>query len=352
MKILHLIAIVVAIHIAAAFVLMSPGCSASHAAPVSSAAVTAAPAASPASPGASSSNSANLQPISLNLPAADVPPAGERFAPTRPGPEADAIAAEANPVKTYEVKKGDTLKSVARHHGLTEKELAAANSLRLTATLHPGQKLTLPAKNSPASPAAGATAGPATSATTSSGGTYTVKQGDTLSKIASRHGTTTAALRAANSISGDMLKIGQVLQLPGNAKTPPPATTLPPAATPVVPATKAAVGSGSATLHTVALGESAESIARKYKISVGELARANNLTDPRKIRVGQRLTIPANAPVSAAVPPPALMPDTPAVPVGPRIDAKPSSAQPAPAEDAPVVPVDEPAPAVPVTPAR
>jgi LysM repeat protein len=43
---------------------------------------------------------------------------------------------------------------------------------------------------------------------------YTVKKGDTLSRIASRNGTSVAALRRANGISGDLIRPGQVLKLP------------------------------------------------------------------------------------------------------------------------------------------
>jgi LysM repeat protein len=43
---------------------------------------------------------------------------------------------------------------------------------------------------------------------------YTVKKGDTLSRIASRNGTSVAALRRVNGIRGDLIRPGQVLKLP------------------------------------------------------------------------------------------------------------------------------------------
>jgi LysM repeat protein len=49
----------------------------------------------------------------------------------------------------------------------------------------------------------------------SSGGrSYTVKKGDTLSHIASRHGTSVKKIMAANGMSSDFLKIGRVLRIP------------------------------------------------------------------------------------------------------------------------------------------
>ncbi|HLP07816.1 MAG TPA: LysM peptidoglycan-binding domain-containing protein, partial [Opitutaceae bacterium] len=152
---------------------------------------------------------------------------------------------------------------------------------------------------------------------------------------------------------GDHLKIGQVLQIPGNGTSSvAPAASLPPppAATPVA-APSASSAPAAAGVHTVAAGESAESIARTYGISVGELVRANNITDPRKIRIGQVLTIPGAGAARAARPAPSLVPErTPAPSIAPTL-TPPDSAPPAellPEADAPVVPVDDAPPAVPV----
>ena len=49
---------------------------------------------------------------------------------------------------------------------------------------------------------------------------------------------------------------------------------------------------GESVKHTVAVGESLGVIARKYQVSVGELAAVNNITDPSKVRAGQQLVIP------------------------------------------------------------
>lgn len=43
---------------------------------------------------------------------------------------------------------------------------------------------------------------------------YTVKKGDNLSRIASRHSVSLAALRRTNGISGDLIRPGQVLTIP------------------------------------------------------------------------------------------------------------------------------------------
>ena len=46
------------------------------------------------------------------------------------------------------------------------------------------------------------------------GQTYTVQSGDTLYEIANRFGTTVSALKSANNLTSDMIRVGQVLSIP------------------------------------------------------------------------------------------------------------------------------------------
>ncbi|MGV3659361.1 MAG: LysM peptidoglycan-binding domain-containing protein [Prosthecobacter sp.] len=48
----------------------------------------------------------------------------------------------------------------------------------------------------------------------SGGGTYAIKSGDTLGAIARKNGTTVAKLKAANGLSGDMIRAGKTLKIP------------------------------------------------------------------------------------------------------------------------------------------
>lgn len=45
--------------------------------------------------------------------------------------------------------------------------------------------------------------------------TYTVRRGDTLSEIAHAYGVTVSELKRANGLKGDLIRIGQKLQIPG-----------------------------------------------------------------------------------------------------------------------------------------
>jgi LysM repeat protein len=58
---------------------------------------------------------------------------------------------------------------------------------------------------------------PYSSAPAASGGsgrTVTVQSGDTLTSIAKRNGTSVSALRSANGLTGDLIRVGQKLTLP------------------------------------------------------------------------------------------------------------------------------------------
>ena len=111
----------------------------------------------------------------------------------------------------------------------------------------------------------------------------TVEAGDSLSVIAVQHGTTVAALMAANGISDpDRVYMGQRLVIPGVGATP---TTLP---TMVV---------------VVQRGDSLSAIAVEYGVSLPALIEANNITDPDTVHVGQELLVPgATRPVTPVGP--------------------------------------------------
>ncbi|MEX2659296.1 MAG: LysM peptidoglycan-binding domain-containing protein, partial [Acidimicrobiales bacterium] len=111
----------------------------------------------------------------------------------------------------YTVRPGDTLSAIASRHGVTSSALATANGISDPNRIFAGRTLSLP----------GSAAGAA--------GSYTIRPGDTLSGIASRHGTTTAALATANGITDrNRIVIGRALSVPSaasGADADPPAST-------------------------------------------------------------------------------------------------------------------------------
>jgi LysM repeat protein len=118
--------------------------------------------------------------------------------------------------------------------------------------------------------------------------TYTVQRGDSLWSIAKKHQLTVAELAKANNLpAGAALQPGKKLIIPGKAGA---AAAEAPKETAAAPA-PAKVASAETTTHIVQPGESLGLIARKFNVTVGEIAAANNLTGPT-IRAGQKLVIP------------------------------------------------------------
>lgn len=124
-------------------------------------------------------------------------------------------------------------------------------------------------------------------------------KGDSLTKIARVHGVTVPELKTANGLSSDLIRIGQVLSIPGRSSAP---AAKPPVAT--APAPTAV----SAATYTVAKGDTLWGIARKLGVSAAELARVNGLNDPSKLKIGTVLKVPGVAKQEMAAPVPVLAP--------------------------------------------
>ncbi|HEY0972000.1 MAG TPA: transglycosylase SLT domain-containing protein [Gemmatimonadales bacterium] len=121
-------------------------------------------------------------------------------------------------VERVEAKKGETLASVAREHGLTERQLGWYNpgvnvdgkgKLRSSAMLLVPSLAVVEAALDVADPAAERYSdAPKKKAAPQ---TYTVRSGDSLDRIARRHGLTVKALKSLNGLEGDLIRPGQKL---------------------------------------------------------------------------------------------------------------------------------------------
>ncbi len=170
--------------------------------------------------------------------------------------------------------------------------------------------------------------------------TYTVAKGDSLWTIAKKNHLTVSDLAAANNLkAGSSVRLGQKLIIPGKALPPGAAAArtadlsaakAPPAAAP------AAKAPGDAVKHTVKPGETLGAIARKYQVKVGDIATANNISDPAKIHPGMELVIPGwQAPASKAKS--GTKAATPAPTVVPTISVTGDAPDTKPANDAPPI---------------
>jgi LysM repeat protein len=83
--------------------------------------------------------------------------------------------------------------------------------------------------------------------------------------------------------------------MPSPAVTPSPAPTAPPTATPAPAATPSPTATAAPTpiVHVVTRGENLGQIAAHYGVTVAAIQAANNIKDPSRILIGQKLVIPA-----------------------------------------------------------
>ena len=136
----------------------------------------------------------------------------------------------------YAIVKGDTFGTLAKKFHVSAKAIADANPGVEPTKLKIGQKIHIPTPAASSTPAVTGTA-PVESATASGEPTYTVKSGDNLTKIAGHLGTTLKALRAANGLKTDSIKVGQKLKIPAKASGPAAVPTAPMETAPTTPPT-------------------------------------------------------------------------------------------------------------------
>jgi membrane-bound lytic murein transglycosylase D len=132
---------------------------------------------------------------------------------------------------------------------------------------------------------------------------HRVRRGDTLSQIAAEYHVSLAALMRVNGLSGrDVIRVGQLINLPQDARGGAPSPTLlasndaePEAAPPV----SSAVPAGAPGTYTVRNGDSIERIAKRLGVDQQQLLAANSITDRNKIIAGQTLLVPGSDNVRA-----------------------------------------------------
>ena len=172
----------------------------------------------------------------------------------------------------HRVRRGETLGRIARHYGVSVSQLKSWNGLR-SDRIYVGSRLRVSVSG--AARASGQRAG--STRTVSSRATtavHEVRRGDTLWSVAARHGVEVNELKRWNNLRSSRIHPGQRLRIKG------------------VTAPTSAVGGGNDVVsHRVQRGETLWSIARRYGVSVGDLARWNGQSTRQPIQVGQRLRV-------------------------------------------------------------
>lgn len=180
----------------------------------------------------------------------------------------------------HQIRPGDTLYALASRFGTSVDAILRANPGTDPASLRVGQLLCIPAAAAPGRPP-GVPPGRPPGAACPGGFLYQIRAGDTLYAIARAHGTSVDALRRANPrVNPNSLRVGQLICIP----------TALPAGVPSQPACPA-----GATPYIIRRGDTFYSIARRFRVSLPALTRANPGVNPGRLQIGQLVCIPPRA---------------------------------------------------------
>lgn len=172
---------------------------------------------------------------------------------------------------TYTVKKGDNLYVISKRFNIPVSELMKINNLA-NDSLQIGQVLNLMQND---------LAGEEEIMVMPIYENYTVKKGDDLYSIAQKFGTTVDQIKGDNSLTSNLLSIGQVLKVKVGEET---------------VGIEECFGEGYEELgkryleHTVIKGDSIYSIARNYNTTVDNIIKLNSLKNTN-LSLGQVLKI-------------------------------------------------------------
>ncbi|MBR3162196.1 MAG: LysM peptidoglycan-binding domain-containing protein [Bacilli bacterium] len=153
---------------------------------------------------------------------------------------------------SYNVRKGDTLYSIANKYNTTVDEIKRLNNLTSN-QLSIGQLLKLPTINLE--------------------DTYIIKKGDSLYSIANKYNTTVNKLKQLNNLNSNTLSIGQTLLIPSGEIIEDIMT--------------------DNEFYTIKSGDTIYSIARLYNTTIDEIKTINNLTS-NLVSVGQTIKLPTS----------------------------------------------------------
>ena len=207
--------------------------------------------------------------------------------------------------ETYTVKKGDNLWTIARRSNVSLNELYAANGLDTTSILSIGQQLQIPVEGSTATVTAPSADTYQPTSFNQGSTEYMVKRGDSLSQIANQFDTSVRAIKAANGLSSDLIRVGDKLVVPVSSSSigTSSAMSAAPSDSMSSSSTTPSFSASGARTHTVKSGEYPGKIASQYDMTTDELLALNGITDPRKLQVGKVLKVSGSSSTANVDPP-------------------------------------------------
>lgn len=200
---------------------------------------------------------------------------------------ANNTSSYSGPTSSYKVKPGETLIGIANDLGLSADQIAAINNFNANARLQAGQVIKLPVKKEVVSVQLN-----------DKPVSYKVQSGDTLTGVAARYGVSISELAAANNMATNAnLILGRTITIPAKGSS---SSSTPAASKPSSSSTSSASSSSSSAgtklsnteSYKVQSGDSLIGLARKFGVSVDDLAKTNNLSSNAQLQRGQTLQVP------------------------------------------------------------
>ncbi len=171
----------------------------------------------------------------------------------------------------YQIKAGDTLWGISRQFNIPLSSLLAANGLTEKSILRVGQKIILPSSSKEEAKAV----------VTSSNVTHIVKKGESLWLISRLYGVDMDSIMKANKLTADsILSIGMKLTIPQ------------------VRVASSPVKEDNFEVYRVQSGDTLWEISRRYRVSLQDLMKVNNLNEKSTLQIGQSIRIPSSLPKS------------------------------------------------------
>ncbi len=219
----------------------------------------------------------------------------------------------------YVVAKGDSLSGIAARFDVSMTKLMALNGIKNPDMIKTGQTLVVPGDvdTQQSRISRQPSAGEAEGARETDGGQYVVTSGDTLSEIAVDHDTTVKAIKQANNLQSDVIRVGQKLRIPGmdgvgaedeeaeEAETEEeerqvepvdlgsgPAETVSSSTEEPEVSEDEEVKTTDTRIHIVGKGEDLKTIAMLWGTSAAKLRELNNLGEGDKVKPGDRIKVP------------------------------------------------------------
>ncbi len=119
--------------------------------------------------------------------------------------------------ESYTIQKGDSLWAISRRKNVSLNDIYAANALSEKSVLSIGQEIKIPAEGSTVFIKTQIADTYQPSAFNANTTNYTVGAGDTLTRIATKFDTTIGAIKAANGMTSDLIRLNSTLVIPVSA---------------------------------------------------------------------------------------------------------------------------------------